>query len=95
MKDAFEERLNALLNEEHALSPGLEQRILANLPATDALQRIFDWVATSFARAAVAAALPLVLGFAVGFDQDYATGQFDEKVVTLAFAESFEEFDYE
>ena len=84
-----------MLNEDHQASPGLERRILANLPATDALQRLFDWVAASFARAAVTAAMPLVLGFAIGFDQDHSTTEFDEDVITLAFAATFEEFDHE
>lgn len=94
-EDAFEDRLNALLDEEHQVSPGLERRILANLPANDGLQRVFAWAVTSFARLAAAAAIPLVLGFAVGFGQDTGTAAFDEDVVTLAFAESFEDWNHE
>ncbi len=94
-RDAFEDRLNALLNEEHHLTPGLEQRIRNDLPAQDGLQRLIDWVATSVARAALTAAVPLAVGFLVGFDLDDATLDAGGEVITLAFVESFEEFDYE
>ena len=93
--NGFEHRLNALLDEEHHLTPGLEQRIRHNLPARDGLQRLIDWVAWSFARAAVTAALPLAVGFLVGFDLEYAATEPDGEVIALAFIESFEEIGHE
>ena len=94
-RNAFEDRLNAALNEEHHLTPGLEQRIRNNLPARDGLQWLIDWVARNVARAALTAAVPLAVGFLVGFDPDNATPDAGAEVITLAFVESFEELDHE
>ena len=93
--ESFEDRLNTLLNEEHHLTPGLEQRIRNNLPVRDGLQRLIDWIASNFPRAALTAAVPLAVGFLVGFDLDYAAPAPEDEVITLAFVESFEELDYE
>ena len=93
--DSFEDRLNALLNEGHHLTPGLEQRIRNNLPPRDGLQRLIDWIVSSLSRAALTAAVPLAVGFLVGFDLEYAAPEPEDEVIVLAFVESFEEFDYE
>ncbi len=94
--EPFADRLDALLREEHSVSPGLEQRILASVPAADGLQRLIDWVACSMARAALATAVPLALGFAAGFNLHYdPAAQFDEELVMLAFAEFSEAWNYE
>jgi len=93
--DAFADQLTALLEEEHAVTPGLEQRILANLPDRDAMQRAYDWFASSLLRPAIAAALPLLIGFGLGFASLSADVQFDNDVVALAFAESFEELNHD
>ena len=93
--NSFEDRLNSLLNEEHHLTPGLEQRIRNNLPVRDGLQRLIDWIVSSFSRGALTAAIPLAVGFLVGFDLEYAAPEPEDDVIVLAFVESFEEFDYE
>ena len=94
-RDSFEDRLNALLNEEHRLTPGLERRIRENLPPRDGLQRLIEWMAASFARVALTASIPLAAGFLAGFDPDYATPETQDEVIALALVESFEEFDDE
>ncbi len=91
----FEDRLNALLREQHDATPGLEQRIRANLPARDPLQGLIDRIASNFARTALTAAIPLAIGFAVGYDPNYAADEFDTEMVVIAFVENFEELESE
>ena len=91
--DAFASRLTALLDEEHTHTPGLERRIMRNLPARDALERLYTWFATGWLRPALTAAMPLVIGFALGFNPPEADTQFENEVLSLAFAETFEEME--
>ncbi len=66
---ALDEQLGMLL-DNRALPPApahLTQRILANLPPRTPLESIAGWLQTSPWRTAMAATLPILLGFSLGF----------------------------
>lgn len=68
----------------------LERRILHNLPERDPWQAVIDWLAISFWRPTVIAALPLLCGFALGFALPQSgEDQFYEDLATLAFDDPF------
>ena len=64
---ALDELLQHALASDHQATPGLEQRIFDNLRERDPWQAVIDWFATSFWRPMVTAALPLALGFTLGW----------------------------
>ncbi len=96
---ALDELLQHALASDHQATPGLEQRIFDNLRERDPWQAVIDWFATSFWRPMVTAALPLALGFTLGWvfpesEQD----DFYEDLATLTFYDAYEtylEFDDE
>ena len=95
----LDELLQHTLASNHEATPGLEQRILNNLTERDPWQAVIDWFAISFWRPMVTAALPLALGFTLGWvfpesEQD----DFYEDLATLTFYDAYEtylEFDDE
>jgi len=104
-------RQSAEARELHQTMLGLEQRLLGlpDLPAADYLQAgilaelprdpwsgVLEWFTSAFWRPALAAALPLVVGFAIGFYQGTADDQYlTEDLSLLAFTQAFEELEYD
>ena len=94
--DRQAEWLDDLLAEPHAAPPALARRIVHALPLQSRWQGILDWLLppgdrqSRLWRPAAAAALPLALGFALGF----GSGTQDEDplyddVLVLAFSEHY------
>ena len=87
------ERDLALLKEAQPRAPDyLQARIMANLPERDAVDDFFAWLRASAWRGVTAAALPLVLGFALGM----ASGESESAnpvADSLYFANVWEAYD--
>ncbi len=73
----------------------LRGRILGELPI-DRWRTLSEWFHAALWRPVAAAAMPLILGFAIGFFQQPPNGQIDEQnladeLSSLAFTDSFED----
>ena len=84
--------------QQHAVSPGLEQRIHARLTTVasnpDRGQRIWLWVTASLWRPALLAAVPLIFGFALGLGlSDVSEQELADQVSMLALSNIYEEMD--
>ncbi len=89
---ALERDLERLRASQPAAPAHLKERIIANLPERDPWQDLFDWLRASAWRGVTAAALPLLLGFAVGL----AAGDDPELELatdSLIFAEVWEAYE--
>ncbi len=76
---------------EHQATPGLDVKILAELPTRDGVQRIVDWLSASLWRPALAAAIPLALGFILGITIPEEDSQLADELSLLVFSETYEE----
>ena len=66
MRETVSLELELAQLREHRATHGLDAKILAELPVRDGLQRVVDWLTSTLWRPALAAAVPLVLGFILG-----------------------------
>ena len=78
---------------EHRATPGLDVKILEQLPPKDDLQRIVDWLAGALWRPALAAAIPLALGFALGVTMPEEDSQLADELSLMAFSATYEELE--
>ena len=80
------------LREPHA-TPGLDAKILARLPARDGVQRVVDWLSGALWRPALAATIPLALGFILGITIPEEDARLADELSLLVFSETFEELE--
>ncbi len=80
------------LREAQPAAPAyLKERIVANLPERDPGQELLDWLRASAWRGVTAAALPLLLGFAIGLSAG-DDAELDMETDSLIFAEVWEAY---
>ena len=91
LEQAFEQ----IKQQSVTAPPHLAQRILANLPERDPLERLWQWFSASLWRAAATAALPLLVGFALGACDIMQTGESWEEAEVLVFADALVEYEYD
>jgi len=77
----------------HRATPGLDNRILAELPNRDVLQRMVDWLTGALWRPALAAAVPLALGFVLGTMNPAEDSQLADELSLLVFSATYEELE--
>ncbi len=78
---------------EHRATPGLDERILAELPVRDGVQRIVDWLTGALWRPALAATIPLLLGFILGITIPEEDSQLADELSLLVFSTTYEEIE--
>ncbi len=78
---------------EHRATPGLNNRILGQLPTRDGLQRMVDWLTGALWRPALAAAVPLALGFILGTMIPEEDSQLADELSLLVFSSTYEELE--
>lgn len=78
---------------EHRATPGLDERILAELPVRDGIQRILDWLTGALWRPALAATIPLALGFILGTTIPEEDSQLADELSLLVFSTTYEELE--
>ncbi len=78
---------------EHRATPGLDAKIIAELPTRDGVQRIVDWLSGALWRPALAAAIPLAVGFVLGISIPEEDSQLADELSLLVFSETYEEFE--
>ena len=88
---ALETQLRQL--REHRATPGLDARILAGLPARDGLQRMVDWLSGALWRPALAAAVPLALGFIIGISTPDEDSQLADELSLMALSGTYVELE--
>ena len=93
MKEAVDLETEFLQLRDHVTTPGLERKILAELPPRDSLQRIADWLTGALWRPALAAAVPLVVGFVLGITVPEEDSQLADELSLLVFSETYEELE--
>lgn len=78
---------------EHRATPGLDERILAELPVRDGIQRILDWLTGALWRPALAATIPLAFGFILGTTIPEEDSQLADELSLLVFSTTYEELE--
>ncbi len=78
---------------EHRATPGLDERILAELPVRDGIQRMVDWLTGALWRPALAATIPLALGFILGTTIPEEDSQLADELSLLVFSTTYEELE--
>ena len=83
----------AQLAEQPAVAPSyLASRIVANLPDQEPLDRVLDWLSSALWRGAAVAAVPLLLGFALG-SANMAETETWEEAEALVYVDTITEYD--
>lgn len=96
--DPLNQHLDGLRRVQPLAPPHLASRILANLPGATVQERAILWLTDKLWRPAVAAAVPLMLGFVAGM---FSSNPNVEEITDwyaaqdLVYAASIEEYDYD
>ena len=94
MKDEeFLQQLDGLAQTRQPAPAHLGPRIVANLPPRDPIESLLDWLGAGLWRGAMAAILPLAVGFALGVSQVEESRDPWFESQTLLFADTLEEYD--
>lgn len=91
----LDQAFERLRQQPSAAPPYLAQRVLANLPDNEPLDRLWRWFSASLWRIAAGAALPLLVGIAVGMSNARVTENNWVEAEVLVFADALAEYEYD
>ncbi len=93
--DDLDQAFDRLRQQPSKAPPYLAQRVLANLPEREPLDRLWQWFSASLWRVAAGTALPLLLGFAVGISNAVQSEDSWAEAEALVFADGLVEYEYD
>ena len=91
----LDQAFDQLQQQSTKAPPYLAQRVLANLPEREPLDRLWQWFSVSLWRVAAGTALPLLLGVAVGMSSAGQTEDSWAEAEALVFADALAEYEYD